>query len=193
MTLYEELELSTDCTFDDIKQQYRILAMKHHPDKGGDVEKFQKIKFAYEVLIDPIRRKKYDDTDSTEEVSDMRVQAINHLAELFFSTMPTFNCASGNLIEVLTQQVTALKSKAIADDIMCDTFIGNVNIVKEKLKLKNPNKEDVVMSFIDKQLENRRQDKVLFAQRLNLADEMLKILDDYQYGFLELVGTAPTE
>lgn len=192
MTLYEELELSTDCTFDDIKQQYRILAMKHHPDKGGDVEKFQKIKFAYDVLIDPIRRKKYDDTASTEEVTDIRAQAIGHLAELFFAVIPNFDCAGGNLIEVLTKEVDGLKSKAIADDMMCDIFIHNVTLVKEKLKLKNPNKEDVVMSFIDRQLETRRQDKILFAKRLELAEEMLKILGDYQYGFLELMTVAPT-
>lgn len=192
MTLYDELKLSADCTFDDIKQQYRILAMTHHPDKGGDVEKFQKIKFAYEVLSDPVRRKKYDDTASTEEVTDIRVQAINHLADMFFSIMPTFDCAGGNLIQVLTQEVDGLKSKAIADDMMCDIFIHNITLVKEKLRLKNPNKEDVVMSFIDKQLEIRRQDKIIFARRLALAEEMLKILDDYQYGFLELVSELPT-
>jgi len=36
------------------------LALKHHPDKGGDVEKFKEISAAAEVLCDPEKRKLYD-------------------------------------------------------------------------------------------------------------------------------------
>lgn len=193
MTLYEELELSTDCTFDDIKQQYRILAMKHHPDHGGEVEKFQKIKFAYEVLSDPVRRKQYDETSTTGEGSDIRTEAVNHLAMVFFSVIPSFDCANGNLIERLKQELTNSKNQTLADDMMCDVYIGNLELVKNKLKLKNPNKEDVVMSFLVKQLEVRYQDKKIFAHRLELLNETEIILEDYQYGFLELVAEQPTE
>jgi curved DNA-binding protein CbpA len=191
MTLYEELELSADCTADDIKQQYRILAMKHHPDHGGEVEKFQRIKLAYEVLIDPERRSNYDKNKTTGESTDIRAEAITQLAGIFFSIMPNFNCSGGNLIESMTQAVESIKSKVQADDMMCDIYIHNITIVKEKLRLKNPNKEDIVMSFIDKQLETRKQDKIMFARRIELAAEMLLILADYQYGFLELVSQEP--
>lgn len=34
-----------------IKKQYRKLALKHHPDKKGDVDMFIKIKSAYDTLI----------------------------------------------------------------------------------------------------------------------------------------------
>ena len=34
-----------------IKKQYRKLALKHHPDKQGDVDMFIKIKSAYDTLI----------------------------------------------------------------------------------------------------------------------------------------------
>lgn len=33
-----------------VKQAYRSLAKKHHPDKGGDTARFQRIKAAYELL-----------------------------------------------------------------------------------------------------------------------------------------------
>ena len=35
--------------------------MQHHPDKGGDTEKFKRINKAYEVLKDEEKRKIYDE------------------------------------------------------------------------------------------------------------------------------------
>ena len=36
-----------------LKKNYRIKALKHHPDKGGDPETFAKLSRAYETLTDP--------------------------------------------------------------------------------------------------------------------------------------------
>lgn len=43
-----------------IRKAYRKLALKHHPDKGGEVEKFQKLQNAYEILSDPDQKEIYD-------------------------------------------------------------------------------------------------------------------------------------
>jgi len=61
---YEVLGVSRTATADDIKQAYRKLARKYHPDVNpGDKtaeEKFKDIGEAYEVLSDPEKRKRYD-------------------------------------------------------------------------------------------------------------------------------------
>mmetsp|Transcript_3271 Transcript_3271/g.3767 ORF Transcript_3271/g.3767 Transcript_3271/m.3767 type:complete len:411 (+) Transcript_3271:87-1319(+) len=58
--LYETLGIAKDADAKDIKKAYRKLAVKHHPDKGGDEHKFKEISAAYEVLSDPEKRSKYD-------------------------------------------------------------------------------------------------------------------------------------
>merc|ERR1719265_2379496 len=57
---YKLLEVDKNATEPEIKKAYRKLAVKHHPDKGGDPEKFKEITRAYEVLSDKDKREKYD-------------------------------------------------------------------------------------------------------------------------------------
>ena len=59
-SLYDILEVDENASIDDIKKSYRKLAVKHHPDKGGDSEKFKEISNAYDVLSDPDKKQEYD-------------------------------------------------------------------------------------------------------------------------------------
>lgn len=57
---YKLLGVEKDADENTIKKAYRKLALKHHPDKGGDVEKFKEISYAAEVLSDPEKKQIYD-------------------------------------------------------------------------------------------------------------------------------------
>ena len=74
---YAVLSVPKDATSDQIKSAYRMLALKHHPDKVSEDEKetahtkFQEIAFAYAILSDERRRSAYDATGRTEESLDL--------------------------------------------------------------------------------------------------------------------------
>lgn len=58
---YEVLQLERDASDEDIKRNYRKLALKHHPDKcDGDDAQFKRIALAHKILSDPKSRAAYD-------------------------------------------------------------------------------------------------------------------------------------
>jgi len=64
--LYEILGVAKSADAREVKKAYFELAKVHHPDKGGDVEKFKKIQGAYDVLSDDSKRQLYDVTGQVE-------------------------------------------------------------------------------------------------------------------------------
>ncbi|KAJ8904398.1 hypothetical protein NDN08_000917 [Rhodosorus marinus] len=66
--LYDILNVSKDATEEQIKASYRRLCQTYHPDKHTDPVKkdvatknFTRVKEAYEVLSDPLKRRVYDE------------------------------------------------------------------------------------------------------------------------------------
>lgn len=59
---YETLGVSRDSDAETIKKSYRKLAKEHHPDTGGDESKITALTLAYDILSNPDKRKKYDET-----------------------------------------------------------------------------------------------------------------------------------
>ena len=59
-TFYDVLGVKKDASADEIKKAFRKLAVKYHPDAGGDEQKFKEISEAYETLGDEKKRREYD-------------------------------------------------------------------------------------------------------------------------------------
>jgi len=60
-SLYDILGVNKTQSSTDIKKAYLKLARTHHPDKGGDPEKFKEILRASEILTDDNKRRMYDE------------------------------------------------------------------------------------------------------------------------------------
>ena len=60
MDHYSTLGVKKNASPEEIKKAYRRLANQHHPDKGGDASKFQKLQEAYSTLSDPQKKAAYD-------------------------------------------------------------------------------------------------------------------------------------
>jgi len=60
MDYYSTLGVGKNASQDEIKSAYRKMAMKHHPDRGGDEATFKKISEAYDTLSDPQKKEIVD-------------------------------------------------------------------------------------------------------------------------------------
>lgn len=79
MTLYDILNVSQKCSFDEIRAGYYKLAREYHPDKAKDdsvKNKFLEIQEAYSILSDPTKRQHYD-----EEIEGRQI--LNDFSTLF--------------------------------------------------------------------------------------------------------------
>jgi hypothetical protein len=113
----EILELPTTwaaCTYDDIKKQYRAMALQYHPDKNvavGATEKFQEIREAYEYLS---KRSVPEDGEGEEEGSDTASPMdYNRLLTAFLKNIMSSEHSNRLLMTLLQKLATICEDNAI--------------------------------------------------------------------------------
>ncbi|KAI1806134.1 hypothetical protein F4811DRAFT_560606 [Daldinia bambusicola] len=78
---YADLELSSSASTEEIKKQFKKLALKYHPDRnpGREAEvnpKFQTIQSAHEILSDETLRRQYDDARRSYSIRNPRASGV---------------------------------------------------------------------------------------------------------------------
>lgn len=83
---YRTLGIKKSATADEIRIAHRRAVMRHHPDRGGDREKFEAAQKAYEILSDPERRARYDRNGDTSDPAAGRAisEVVSFIAPILF-------------------------------------------------------------------------------------------------------------
>ena len=192
MNPYTELDVPVNASLETIKQRYRTLAQMHHPDKGGDEELFKRIKLAYEILSDPIRRKQYDITGETT-TTNVRDEAVAKLVEILIHVVPNFNADQDNLIHIVEMETRSILNLVNIDIGINEKIIINFEKVSNKLRIKTDS-ENILSSLVVNQIQRRKQELETLQRRVRVCNLMLEILKDYEYGLRNLIfETTPTE
>jgi curved DNA-binding protein CbpA len=180
MNPYDELGLPKNCTADEIKQKYRILAQTHHPDKGGDEEKFKRIKQAYEILSDPIKRAEYDSTGQYNQPVSIRDEAITRLRNMISTHTQKINPEFDDLILQMKVDIYDTEKKVKEEIQTCEKDIKKFTTISERIKLKQEG-ENILKYFVEEKIK-QAENQIVFLQRiLDIFKMMLDILENYHY------------
>ncbi|RHZ57090.1 DnaJ domain protein [Aspergillus thermomutatus] len=195
--LYEVLGVKEDATQDEIKSAYRKLALKHHPDKVPADQKeeahtkFQQIAFAYAILSDERRRRRFDRTGSTAKAaaSDEDFDWAEFYRDLYSNSVDTD--AIDNIKK--EYQGSAEEEKDILEAF--DRHRGDMDRVYESVMLSNVLDDDErFRTIIDKAIAEgkvegykkytdepakKRQARIKRAQQeAKEAEELAKVLEE---------------
>ena len=125
---YAILQVNRNASIDDIKKQYKILARKFHPDKGGDENKFKEISEAFQILSDPQKKANYDNPFQTRLASpshDLFSQAF--MTQMFQTQSFNLNDLFGNMNINSNNSFPNFKQTIISNNIKKEITKENIN------------------------------------------------------------------
>ena len=97
---YKTLNCSSSASKDEVKTAFKKLALKHHPDVGGDADKFTEIYDAYKRIMDGVPRKQSRKVEEEYPCFD-----INHLLKRMGNVV---NSAKASLRAEVRNKATSL-------------------------------------------------------------------------------------
>ena len=147
--LYEELGLKKNATKSEIKSSYRSLVKKHHPDAGGDKERFLAIQNAWENLNDPIKKAEYDrkifpskgSFDSLNENWEEKFNSKKYNSSIKDKEVETWikeiyvpiNRLISQIIKPLNNEIKALSADTYDDQLM-ENFCIYIRLSQKKIE-----------------------------------------------------------
>jgi len=145
---YEELGLEKNATIREIKSSYRSLVKQHHPDAGGEKERFLAIQNAWETLNDTIKKAEYDrknfsstSYDSLNENWEEKFNSKKYNSSIKDKEVETWiteiympiNRLISQIIKPLNNEIKELSADPYDDQLM-ENFCSYINLSQKKVE-----------------------------------------------------------
>lgn len=189
MNLYKLFDLKKNATVEDIKSSFREKAKKLHPDHGGDSEEFRKLQEAYQILIDPIKRKEYDMSGymgidpsilDNEAYSFIR----SKINEWLRSREAAFN---NNILKLILDFCEIQKQYNEKRIIGLNHDKKFLNLAKKKIRKKKQLEKDVIFNIFN-EFENEINTTINDCMKaLRIIDRVIEILNHYEFNIEEII------
>lgn len=188
MNLYQSLGVSLQASNADIRKAYRKLSAKFHPDNKdtGDKDKFEQLKLAHDVLIDPKRRKRYDETGRTDDdrITPERIQMliremVKAVVEAERPDGSTDNPDGENIRDKMLLSIQASRAQIRNDRRKFERRLKRSRTLLSRFKPKEG--FDPIGEALKDQVEKWDYELRMNDDAMQLSVEMEKILKTYEY------------
>ena len=181
--LYQILGVSRNASAATIKRRFRKLAMKLHPDRGGDAAEFDAMKQAYDILSDPERRARYDATGDTAKPEASQSPAYLRLNICLGGILANYLAsgaepAKADLLAAMRNTLCAEVSQANADRRPFAKCLHNLRAVLGRFQADSDNYLEVV---VKQKIQILEADLALRDKNIKEIGEALEILKLYTY------------
>ena len=177
---YEALGVSKDAPPEEIKKAHRKKARKHHPDNGGDPEQFLMVQYAYEVLSDEERRRRYDNGEP--EPQNVIQEAFSYVANMFKALIDNADesliCI--NIVDKMASLATADREKMKKSVKGWQDKIAFLEQVKGRIKHKG-NRPDIMTSVLDQQLRGLGNGISMAEKQIEMLAFALSLIREYSF------------
>lgn len=197
---YKVLDISATASEAEVRAAFKDKAKRHHPDKeNGNADVFKEIQLAYDTLMDPVKRKIYDDTGVIDDtvtqlaVADLKklfgkiTEQIKDPKELgTFDLIERVRTAVKNNKHQVANGLSWLDSKIIHFEGVRQEMLARI---KKKSEASAP---DFFFTPIDDLIAQTKAE-VVKSQNANLVlDRIGELLAEYDYEFTAPPPSAET-
>jgi DnaJ-class molecular chaperone len=179
--LYNTLGVDENATAKEIKDAFKQKAKDNHPDKGGDEEKMKEYNHAYAVLINPDKRKKYDETGDERAENSFESRFLSIVSAIFIQLIEKNsiqNVKVKDLIKEFKLQVngTIKQLDNMLNDLddRRDKYIESLNRVSSK-------KSNAITTILQGQIDAITQQQEGMKQEQEFLKLCLVEIEDYTY------------
>ncbi len=184
MSLYDDLGVASTASAATVKAAHRAAAKRDHPDRGGDRHRFDRIQRAYDVLSDPERRRRYDETglydESPENAEEQEglglVQRL--VTEILYGPA---DLAQLDLIGTALAAAKAGREKAAGGVAATERNLERLAMVRGRLERRSTEGADSIAALLDHQERELHLNLPKIARALRVHDRAIALLQDYSY------------
>jgi len=184
---WDVLEIPEDCDAEVIKLAHRRLRSKHHPDKGGDKAAFNDVQEAFELLSDPEKRRRWEESGRNEgwqgpspvELAKQAIaQEIEKLATggqdlTYFDLKQKLHEARKVGFSQLKKQEELMKAQ-----------LERIALVEGKVKWKG-SKPNFIAAHLRLKRMQLEQNLQQLTQSMKVGDEIERLLKEFDWEFTE--------
>jgi curved DNA-binding protein CbpA len=191
MDPYDELGVARDATPQQIQAAHRRAAKRHHPDQGGDAEKFDRIQRAFAILRDPDKRRIFDETGSYDEQAHISFEQRSHVAARLALMSVVMGAQDLARIDVIAGALAHLKAQIEGLEIQRRQFERNLDrLGLARARIRNVSDEDdVVARLFDFQASDLGGALPKVEEEIRVQRAAEAILTRYAYTF-EIEGKS---
>lgn len=181
MSHYETIGVHETATVEEIKKAYRERSKKLHPDANdGDDKGFAKLAKAYEVLSNPERRKKYDETgiDTENNEAEQVNSIIAWLTLAFLEHAPSVKTES--LTDFIKKQVKEQLNNAKSAITKSEKEIERAENAKNRVVRKELG-HNLILSVFENKISEARTAIARHNEAILLFGKVLEEIESYSY------------